>query len=390
MEKIFKIMSRLLCVAVIAGFAVACDDDDDETTTTETTDTKTTMLEAALEPYVDNVIATYKGMAENSILMADACAEIQEAFEAGTLTSSLIEEAGGYWTLARDYWEKSEAWLFDAVADYNIDPHIDSWPLDQNAMDDLLEEIRNGKDWSIDNNVGYGLLGFHAVEYMLYELDDDEENSLTHSTDYTSEELVYLVAVAEDLRNQSVLAYSAWAGWDNITDEMQEMLEEAELEKDFDYGYSLMNPGQGGSKYKTVQAAAEAIIQGIIDIADEVGNTKIGTPCYASTDEDRNYIESPYALNSIVDFVGNIVSIQRAYEGAEDGDASISDYIAYVDSDLDTRVKDAIEDAIDAISAIDEPFAKTATGSAAENAVEVVGTDLVDVFEEVMTVITTN
>jgi hypothetical protein len=45
-------------------------------------------------------------------------------------------------------------------------------------------------------------------------------------------------------------------------------------------------------------------------------------------------------------------------------------------------VQAAIENAITAISAIPEPFAKNASGAAAGNAVTVVGTDLVSVLEE--------
>ena len=131
------------------------------------------------------------------------------------------------------------------------------------------------------------------------------------------------------------------------------------------------------------QEAAEEIIQGCIDIADEVGNTKIGRPHSGSSLEDKNYIESPYSLNSIEDFVDNIISIRNAYCGTNAGDASVSDYVKSVDKDLDTELRRAIDEAIAAISAIPEPFAKTAGGAEAERAVKVVGTDLVNVLEKV-------
>jgi len=37
-------------------------------------------------------------------------------------------------------------------------------------MENLLSDIRAGKSWSLENNGGYGLIGFHAVEYLLFEL----------------------------------------------------------------------------------------------------------------------------------------------------------------------------------------------------------------------------
>ncbi len=379
-------------VAATGVAVLLCGCENDNNGAADATDAKEAALQAAIVPYVDRtIIPTYKGMADNAILMSEACDAIFESFEAGTLTSRQVELAGEYWNRSRDYWERSEAFLYGAAADYNIDPHIDSWPLDKNAMDDLLIDLRNGKNWSIDNNAGYGLLGFHAVEYLLFELSADGNTSLTHNTNYTREELVYMCAVAEDLRNQCVLLEASWAGMDNITDAKREILEEAELEPSIDYGYSMKHAGQGGSLYKTYQAAAEDLIQGCIDIADEVGNTKIGRPVLGSSSEDKNYIESPYSLNSIADFVGNIISIRNAYCGSNEGDASVSDYIRSVNPSLDTELRNQIETAIAAIEKIPEPFAKTASTNAdAHEAVSVVGSDLVDVLERAMSELSKN
>ena len=50
---------------------------------------------------------------------------------------------------------------------------------------------------------------------------------------------------------------------------------------------------------------------------------------------------------------------------------------------LDTEMRDAVKNAIDAISAIPEPFEKNARGQEARNAVKVVGEDLVATLEKV-------
>lgn len=380
-----KLLNIALAATLMIGFT-ACSDDDDNNGPGNELSQKEKTFKAAIVPYVDNtIVPTYKGMADNAILMSDACNAIAEAFDNGTLTNEHVKAAGNYWNLCRDYWEKSEAFLYGAAADYNIDPHIDSWPLDKNAMEELLVDLRGGKSWTIDNNAGYGLLGFHAVEYMLFELSEDGNTSLPHNTNYTREELVYLCTVAEDLRNQCVRLEASWAGMENVSVEKQDILAEAELEPSINYGWSMKNAGEGGSLYKTYQEAAEDLVQGCIDIADEVGNTKIGRPANGSSEDDKNYIESPYSLNSINDFVGNIISIRNAYQGSNAGDASISDYIKSVNPALDTKVKAQIEECIVLIKKIPEPFAKSATGPEADAAVTAVGTDLVDTLEEVMT-----
>ncbi len=380
----FKKLLNIALGATLLFSATACSDDDNNPGDGLSQKEKT--FKAAIVPYVDNtIVPTYKGMADNAILMSDACNAIAEAFDNNTLTTEHVKTAGNYWNLCRDYWEKSEAFLYGAADDYNIDPHIDSWPLDKNAMEDLLDDLRAGKSWKIDNNAGYGLLGFHAVEYMLFELSEEGNTSLPHNTKYTREELTYLCTVAEDLRNQCIRLEASWAGMEYISVVKQDILAEAELEPSINYGWSMKNAGQGGSLYKTYQEAAEDLVQGCMDIADEVGNQKIGRPANGSSKDDKNYIESPYSLNSINDFVGNIISIRNAYQGSNADDASISDYIKSVNPALDTKVKEQIEECIVLIKNIPEPFAKSATGPEADAAVTAVGTDLYDTLEEVMT-----
>lgn len=384
-----KAFTLIAMSAVALCMTTACSDSDDNTMDTDALSAKEEAISRATLPYINNtVLPTYKSMADAAIKLHDYCLTIQSKHAAGTLTTADVKAAADAWKESRKSWELSEAFLFGPAADYDIDPHIDSWPLDKNAMDDLLADIRAGKEYTVDNNLGYGLLGFHSVEYMLFELSSDENTSNIHSLNYTPEELKYLVLVTEDLRNQCVLLESSWAGIDNISAEKQEILEEAEIDKGMNYGYMMINAGKAGSIFKTYQEVAEDILQGCIDIADEVGNTKIGRPNSGSSEEDRNYIESPYSLNSIEDFQDNIISIRNAYCGSKSGDASISDYIKSRNPQLDADVRKAIEDAITAIAAIPEPFAKNAKGQAASNARKVTGTDLVDqltlVYNEIL------
>lgn len=207
--------------------------------------------------------------------------------------------------------------------------------------------------------------------------------SRAHSLNYTEQELIYLSGVAEDLCRQCVRLEAAWAGMDKISQTKQTILETAELEPTRNYGEEMKNAGSSNPLYKTYTEAAEQLIQGCIDIADEVGVTKMGRPHLGSTEEDRNYIESPYSLNSIMDFQENIRSIQNAYCGSNAADASVSDYIRSVNPSLDTRVCNAINRAISCISVIPEPFAATATGT--QTAVAIAACDdLVSALEAVM------
>ena len=359
----------------------ACSDSNVDTPD-EMTQKEQTLKAITIDYVENNVRKTYAAMADASIELLSLCETMQEKHTAGTLATADIQAAGEAWKRARKSWELSEAFLFGPAANHNIDPHIDSRPLDKAAMDNLLTQIRNGNKWSLENNGGYGLIGFHSIEYMLFELSADGNTSQVHSTNYTPEEMEYLVSVATDLCQQCVCLEACWAGTEYISLEKHPILQDADLDYGENYGWEMMNAGQAGSRFKTYQEAVEEIIQGCIDIADEVGNTKIGRPHIGSSDADKNYIESPYSLNSIEDFIDNIYSIRNSYLGTGNASVSISAYVKSVSPETDTEVRNAINNAIAAIEVIPEPFAKTASGPLAEAAMEAAGTTLVSALEK--------
>ena len=361
MKKFWKMPLYVAFGVLMTTGLAACSDNNNEGTQTGTLSEKETALKEAINPYVNNtVIATYKNLADATLDLCEKCEAIEQAFANGSLSTAQIQAAGQSWKDARKYWELSEAFLYGAAGDYNIDPHIDSWPLDKASMEAMLSNPKQMAQMSPDyvgNNLGYGLLGFHAIEYMLFQLN-------------------------ASLRNQCIRLEASWAGMDNVTSEKQGILTDAELEPSFNYGQSMLNAGVAGSKYVNYTDAAQELIQGCIDIADEVGQQKIGRPATGTSEEDKNYIESPYSLNSITDFVDNIISIRNAYTGSNDGDKSVSDYIASVEPETDKEVKAAIDNAIAAIQKIKEPFAKNATSAESQAAVKAVGTDLVNALQK--------
>lgn len=335
-----------------------------------------TALQSAATAFVENtVVPTYTSLADASLELAELCAQIETSAltnastdikASGTLsqdTKALVKQACDKWYEARKQWELSEAFLYGAAGDYNIDPHIDSWPLNATDLQALLDDpVRMGMmNAEYAAGLGYGLLGFHAIEYMLFDhqIDASATTGQARNSSFSrKEELVYLTAVAGDLANQCVRLEASWKGLSQVSSQKQTLLTEAELEPSFNYGESMKNAGKGGSKYKSYLEAAQEIIQGCSDIADEVGNQKIGRPneAAAGASEDLSYIESPYAKNSKVDFYDNIVSIRNAYLGTNVGDPSVSNYLAGINPSADTAVRNAIEAALNAIEAAPAPF----------------------------------
>lgn len=401
-KKMIKNSLYLFVGTMMTASMTGCNDDSNTSDTTSSS-SQEQILQSVITDYVDcTIIPTYRGMADASIELHKACLAMRNA-GTGNVTTEMVQTAGNAWIKARRYWELSEAWLYGAAGDYNIDPHIDSWPLDKTAMDNLLNNPAqmaqmDPDGYYVGNMLGYGLLGFHAIEYMLFELDATGTESLPHHVNYTEPELNYLAAVAGDLRNQCIRLEASWAGMDHITNDKQQILTDAELEPSFDYGSSMKNAGSGGSKYINYNEAVQELIVGAQDIADEVGGLKIGNPTGHGEEDDPDYIESPYSLNSITDFTDNIISIRNAYQGCQDADdyikpvnSSLSSYVQSLNPELDTRMKNAIQDAIDKIGQMREPFAKTARDpqyDAINQAAIAACNNVTDVLNEVLNLLT--
>ena len=49
-------------------------------------------------------------------------------------STNAFKNAANLWIEAREPWETSEAFLFGPVADLGLDPNMDSWPLDVDAI----------------------------------------------------------------------------------------------------------------------------------------------------------------------------------------------------------------------------------------------------------------
>ena len=356
---------------------------------TDVTSDKEAALQKVVKPYVDNtVIATYSAMADAGLELLDQCEQIQLKVKAGEDYAQLIVAADASWRKMRKHWEQSEAFLFGPASVHYIDPHIDSWPLDFNAMNSLLHDpvqmaaIEEEGGAYVGDKLGYALKGFHAAEYLLFESVEREGRAVgtgrPHAANLTNAEAVYLLGIVEDLTQQAILLEYCWAG--EISAPKTKVLEDGEVDTWEDkYGWQMINAGKAGSTFVTYQSVAEEIVAGCIDIAGEVADMKLGNPYLSSNEVERDYIESPYSCTSTTDFADNILSIQHSYCGAKAGDASISDYVKRQDKELDAKVVKAIEDAIQAIEAI-EDFENTAQNNPQVKA----AIDKVSALEEVL------
>ena len=380
MKKLFQIAMLVAVTALLVVSLGSCNKDPQDANEEANKATK----EAIVKQYLNHTVyPTYASLATE----AENLVENLEALKANK-TQANVNTAAATFIEARHWWEMSEAFLFGAASDFGIDPHIDSWPLDEDAFNNLMGSpnmiamLATDEDGTVaGEQLGNALLGFHGIEYILF-----RDGQPRHVDEINDDMMTYVVAVSRDLRNRCFQLEVSWNA--DAPQAHKDLMEELELNTtvnggDNTYGANMTQSGQAGSTFATFTNALEAIADGCLDIADEVGTSKIGKPHIG---EDPTYVESPYSQKSITDFYDNIISVKNAYMGGMDGqrdeDLSLHTYIKDYNAELDTKTLNAIENALAKINAMKAPFVQFYADASAGEAMEACQ-ELSDVMAEV-------
>jgi uncharacterized iron-regulated protein len=295
------------------------------------------------------VVATYSDMKDCATALYDAVNVYVDAPSQENL--SLVCDK---WRAMRIPWEQSEGFLFGPAAVLNLDPSLDSWPLDKGGIDKILSEE---SDITLVRIASSTLHGFHAIEYLIFSEGQPKTSLLS------GRETEYLLAATELLRNDTYQLWANWVGEDAAQSDERVIaaLDEAELGVAFNYSEQFNRAGSPGSTFTTQSDAIDQIIDGCMDIASEVGAQKIGGPygvAKVNYDQAVLEVESWYSWNSLDDYKNNIVSIRNSYFGGRNRTASnsspnsISAFVKSKNSALDVELTNAIEAAFDAINKI--------------------------------------
>ena len=362
-------------MGLCAFTACSSDDDKKEESKIEILDAE---YDAIINQYVDNVVLpTYNDLKTKNTALYNAVVSFGNA-----PSDANFQAVCNAWLTAREPWESSEAFLFGPVADYGLDPNMDSWPLDQEAIVKLLESQQwNEMEWTGDYDeddeaiaAAQNVRGFHTLEFLAFR--DGKARTLTDTAiDGEAANAVY---------NESNA--TAWAQYMRNTAQLL-VKDVTTLVDAWNNGYAASFKSHNGGDFTSGLSCIEQLIDGCIDIAGEVGDAKIGDPysLYVSgkTTEALYAVESWYSWHSRDDYTNNILSIRNAYYGSRDGSInanSLSKLVAKYNAPLDTKVKDAIKSAADAIQAIPQPFRNNINSSEAKAAMEACA-DLGDVLE---------
>jgi putative iron-regulated protein len=272
------------------------------------------------------VVACYVDMSNNADILYTSLYNFQQ-----NPTQSNQNLAQQAWRSTRNAWEQSEGFLFGPVSTDNIDPRIDSWPINYASIDSILATSSSLTASYVDN-LEDALKGFHPIEYILWGVNGNKTFS-----QFTTREIDFLVALAYNLKTLCSEVKNSWDPNGTIN-----------------YASQFVNAGNGSTSYTSQKQAYEEMLNAMIAICDEVGNGKILEPF---TLQDPRLEESPYAGNSLTDFTNNMRSVQNVYLGKYFTDGKgLEDLIRSNYLSMDGQIKAKINTAISSLQNITGSF----------------------------------
>ena len=376
MKRVFRFTAAAVVVAL--GI-VSC---EKENTGGNLSDAEKEMKEIT-ESYVPGVVySSYKDLAE----LTDALFEkLYSASKAGVsaLTDAEMKSIADKFLEARKAWERTEAFLYGPASVFGIDPHIDTWPLDVDALALSLSnsaqvaKLAGDDEGGIDAGIAYAgaklgqeLLGFHGIEFILFRdgkvrtassLKAEESDVAFKGMHVTGEqELIYATAVAGDLRDNCFRLYVSWNpdAEKKFTSRCEDLEVETQIAGKI-YGNNILGAAKAGSTYETWQEVMSEILEGgCINISQEVATQKMGQ---AYSGKDVDYIESPYSHMSFEDFKDNLLSIQYTLYGKKGATSAQPASLMKYFTDHSYKGVSELENTLkEAISSLDECKAKGA------------------------------
>lgn len=271
-------------------------------------------------------LATYSDLADKATQLYTSVQTLVSTTNDANLTN-----CKQLWKDCRAAWEQSEGFLFGPVESNNIDPHIDTWPVNYTDLDSILNGTATFDEAYI-NSLEDALRGFHPIEYLLFGTDGNKTAS-----QFNERQKQYLEALALNIKTLTNQLAESW-----------------NPSVSGNYYVQVTGAGGGNSVYITKRAIFEEMVNAMIAICDEVANGKIEEPFAA---QNPGLEESPFASNSITDFTNNIKSVQNVYLGKYTADGyGLEDLVRKNNLSLDGSVKTKINGAITALNNITVPF----------------------------------
>jgi predicted lipoprotein len=318
---------KLALLGIVALGAVSCSKNDD-------TDVNTTDFNALKTSFVSDFVNKtalpgYNDLQAKSVTFNDKVTLLETA-----PTEENLAAAKQAWRDMRSTWEQCEGFLFGPVEDDNLDPSMDTWPVDKAELDAVINSSNPLEVGDIEK-LPDALRGYHPIEYILWGADGQRK-----AADITPREMKYITSLTTDLKNICTALATSW------------------LPSGVDYANKVLTAGASGNTlYPKKQDVFIAIVDGMAGICDEVGNGKMKEPFDL---KDGTKVESPFSGNSLTDFRNNLQGAYDVYTGKFLGNngVGLDQLVAAKNAALNKTVTEKFQAAITSFDAITLPYEK--------------------------------
>jgi len=257
-------------------------------------------------------------------------------------TPETLATAQQAWRSARAPWKEAEAFAFGPATDLRLGVAFDQSPVDPPKID---EELNGSATIDADYVEGLGAnrKGFHALEYLLFQNEDDAAVLALLSLDPLAQR-----------RRELLVAYSQ-----NLEEKTRELRAAWQVEGG-NYVTRLTEPGAANPTYPTIKSVVDTFVNESIFLSELIANNKLGKPLGAASggDPQPDLEESGPSDNSLADMADNLRSIRNVYFGTRSGvvGQGINQLLIEQSPVTHRAVSEALDAAIAAVEAIPRPY----------------------------------
>jgi predicted lipoprotein len=251
------------------------------------------------------------------------------------------------WKAMRAAYESAEGFLIGPIATQNLDPAIDTWPVEQNELDSILNS-NDTLNVSFVSNLQPSLKGFHPVEYLIFG---------TTGTATAASFTVTATSPAGPRKKEYLHALTA-----NMVSVITQIKSAYVVGSSNDYE-TVLNTAGSNATYPTHRAALLDLVSAMSGICNEVGGSASdGKINSVYITQDPTLQESYFSNNSWTDFTDNITGVKNVYLATYKGSASghsMHDLVSAKNLTLDNTIQSKLNAAIGSFSTVHLPFGQS-------------------------------
>jgi predicted lipoprotein len=282
-------------------------------------------------------LPSYRALAADAVDLQVAIEDLVTAPGAERL--AIVQQA---WRTTRRAWKETEAFRLGPSESQRTSARID-WPSASTDQIDVEIAGANALSSAYLDTLGAQKVGFQAIEYFVFDPagGDPAVVSGLLGTE-NARRRAYLLALAVNMSERTQELRAAWEPLGG------------------NFGADFVNSGIGGNAFPTLKEAFDEVVNRMILTLAIVEEDRLGAPLGVKGGGPRpDLVESPRSGDTLAGILANIEGVADVYRGTYTGGQAtgIGTQVVAISPEVDTDVRQLIDEAIAAVQAVPEPLA---------------------------------